>query len=268
MNPAKPQPANQWASGAAYERYMGRWSRLIAREFLAWLAIGPAHHWLDAGCGTGALAETLVRDAAPQTVTGIDASPGFVSHAHDRLAGQRARFLVGDLQALPLANGAFDAAVSGLVLNFVSDQLRAVTEMARAVRPGGVLAVYVWDYAGGMQFIRHFWDAAIALNPAAAALNQGERFPICRPEPLAALFQSGGLQEVAVRSIEIQTVFRSFDDYWAPFLGGQGPAPTYTMALGEAERTALRERLRAALPAADDGSIPLTARAWAVRSVV
>jgi SAM-dependent methyltransferase len=267
MNPAKPQPAATWVSGAAYEAYVGRWSRLVARKFLAWLSIPLARRWLDAGCGTGALAETILREAAPRTVTGIDTSLGFIPHAHSRLDGPHARFLVGDLQALPLADAAFDAAVSGLVLNFVTDQLRAVAEIARAVRPGGVVAAYVWDYAGGMQFIRRFWDAAIALNPAAAALNQGERFPICKPEPLAALFQSAGLQAVEGHALDIPTVFRNFDDYWSPFLGGQGPAPAYTMSLREAERIALRERLRTELPIAGDGSIHLTARAWAVRGI-
>ena len=267
MNGAKLQPATPWASGAAYDTYMGRWSRLVAREFVTWLAMPPAHRWLDGGCGTGALTETILREAAPHTVTGLDASPGFVAHAHSRLEGSHIHFLVGDLQALPLVDAAFDVAVSGLVLNFVTDQLRAVREIARVVRPGGAVAMYVWDYAGGMQFIRCFWKAAIALNPAAAALNQGERFPICQPEPLAALLQSVGLQAVEVQAIDIQTVFRSFDDYWSPLLGGQGPAPAYTMSLGETERLALRERLHTELPVAGDGSIPLTARAWAVRGV-
>lgn len=267
MNPTKPQPAATWASGAAYEAYVGRWSRLVAHEFLAWLDLPPAQRWLDAGCGTGALAETILREAAPSTITGIDTSLGFIPHAQSRLEGSRVHFSIGDLQALPLADAAFDAAVSGLVLNFVVDQPQAVREIARVVRPGGVVAVYVWDYAGKMEFIRRFWESAITLNPAAAALNQGERFPICQPEPLAALFQSAGLQAVEVRAIDIPTVFRSFDDYWGPFLGGQGPAPAYTMALGAAERTALRERLRADLPVAGDGSIHLIARAWAVQGV-
>ena len=268
MNRARLQPAQRWASGAAYESYMGRWSRLVALKFLTWLALPSARRWLDAGCGTGALTETILSEAAPHTITGIDASLGFVPYVHGRLGGQRVRFLVGDLQALPLADAAFDAAVSGLVLNFVPDQPRALAEIARTVRPGGVVAVYVWDYAGGMQSIRHFWDAAIALDPAAAALNQGERFPLCHPEPLKALLHATGLRDVAVSGIEIQTIFRDFDDYWSPFLGGQGPAPTYTMALSEAERTALRERLATDLPVADDGSIALAARAWAVRGIV
>jgi hypothetical protein len=135
--------------------------------------------------------------------------------------------------------------------------------MTRVTRPGGKVGIYVWDYAGEMQLMRHFWDAAAALDPPAMELDEGRRFPICRPEPLAEIFTNTGLTEVAVRAIDIPTVFRDFDDYWSPFLGGQGPAPGYTMSLTEDRRTALRERLRAVLPVAPDGSISLSARAWA-----
>lgn len=268
MDPAKPQPTTTWASGAAYEAYVGRWSRLVAHEFLAWLNIPPARRWLDAGCGAGALAETILQRAMPHTITGMDKSLGFIHHTHSRLADSRVRLLAGDLQDLPLADAAFDAAVSGLVLNFVADHPRAVLEMARVVRPGGIVALYVWDYAGKMELMRRFWEAAVAVNPAAAELDQGDRYPICQPEPLTELFQTMGLHDIEVRAIDIPTVFRSFDDYWLPFLGGQGAAPTYAMSLGEAERTALGEYLRATLPVSADGSIHLTARAWAVRGVV
>jgi hypothetical protein len=115
--------------------------------------------------------------------------------------------------------------------------------------------------------MRHFWDVAAALDPAAAALDEGRRFPICQPEPLAALFSGAGLQDVTVRAVDVPTVFRNFDDFWSPFLGGQGPAPGYTMSLPEAARVELREQLRARLPNSPDGSIHLIARAWAVRGV-
>jgi len=157
-----------------------------------------------------------------------------------------------------------DAAVSGLVLSFVPDPAGAVAEMTRVTRAGGRVAAYVWDYGGRMELIRRFWDAAAALDPAAATLDEGRRFGLCRPEPLAGLFRDAGLVEVAGRPIEVPTRFRDFDDYWTPFLGGQGPAPGYAMALDEGRRAALREALRARLPVAADGSIPLVARAWAV----
>jgi hypothetical protein len=153
------------------------------------------------------------------------------------------------------------------VLNFLPQPEQAVREMARVVASGGIVAAYVWDYAGKMQLMRHFWNAAAALDPGAFELDEGRRFPLCRPEPLTELFRRAGLTHVDVRAIDIATDFQDFDDYWLPFLGGQGPAPGYAMALGDDRRAALRERIRAGLPFALDGSIPLVARAWAVRGV-
>jgi SAM-dependent methyltransferase len=256
---------DKWAAGDAYEPYVGRWSRLVAAQLLEWLAMPPGARWLDVGCGTGALSRTILDRAAPEAVTGLDASEGFVQHATARVADRRASFRVGDAQALPFDDGAFDAAVSGLVLNFVPAPARMVAEMRRVVRRGGLVGLYVWDYADGMELMRHFWDAAAALDPAARPLDEGRRFPICRPEPLAALFRDAGLADVEVRALDVPTVFRDFDDYWTPFLGGQGPAPGYCLSLDEARRTALREAIRARLPAQPDGRIPLTARAWEAR---
>ncbi len=254
-----------WVSGDAYEPYVGRWSRLVAREFLGWLAVAPGSYWLDIGCGTGALSQTILQVAAPAQVKGIDRSDGYVSYVQERVQDNRAHFAVEDAQALSDKPASFDAAVSGLMLNFIPQPERAVSEMARVVKPGGVVAAYVWDYAGKMQLMRHFWDAAAALDPNGFDLDEGRRFPLCQPDSLARLFRAAGLSEVAVRAIDIATDFRDFDDYWLPFLGGQGAAPSYAMSLSEAKRAALRERLRAALPFALDGSISLEARAWAVR---
>jgi SAM-dependent methyltransferase len=253
-----------WAAGDAYEPYVGRWSRLVARDFVAWLGTAGGAAWLDVGCGTGALSAAVLDAADPAALVGLDPSVGFVTHARARLGDAGARFLVADARRLPLADARVDAAVSGLVLNFVPDPAQALREMARVTRPGGRVAAYVWDYAEGMELIRRFWDAAAALDPAAAELDEGRRFGLCRPEPLAALFRDAGLVEVAARPLQVPTRFRDFDDYWTPFLGGQGPAPGFAMALDGPWRAALREELRARLPVAADGSIPLAARAWAV----
>lgn len=258
-------PQDVWAIGAAYESYVGRWSRPVARELLRWLDVPHGSAWLDVGCGSGALVQEILALAAPRYVLGIDRAEGFVAHARASVMDSRARFQVGDAQALPVADAAFDAAVSGLVLNFVPRPATMVGEIARAVRRGSPIALYVWDYAGGMQLIRRFWDAAKALDPGAAALDEAARFPGCAPEPLEALLEEGGLRHVESRSIDVPTRFRDFDDYWSPFLGGQGPAPTYAMSLPDDRRVALRERIRSALPVQPDGSIALTARAWAVR---
>jgi SAM-dependent methyltransferase len=266
MSSSTPQHLDSWASGAAYEPYVGRWSRLVAREVIAWLAVPPNRRWLDGGCGTGAVTETILATALPTTVTGVDSSDSYLSYARARIQDPRAAFELGDLLALPFVDATFDVALSGLVLNFVADQPRALRELARVVRPGGTVAVYLWDYAGNMQFMRHFWDAAAVLDPTAP--DEGSRFPICQPDPLKALFTAAGLQDVVVRAVDIPTIFRDFDDFWTPFLGGQGAAPRYAMALPAATRAALREHLRSSLPTAADGSIPLIARAWAARGTV
>lgn len=254
-----------WAAGDLYEPYVGRWSRRVAREFLTWLAVPEGKDWLDVGCGTGALSQTITETANPHSVIGIDPSPDYIEYARAHIASPRARFEVGDAQSLPLGAAALDAAVGGLVLNFVPQPPRAVAEMTRVVRPGSIVAAYVWDYAGQMELMRHFWDAAVALDPDAAELDEGRRFPICQPTRLAELFAQAGLAGVEIRPIDVATDFRDFDDYWSPFLGGQGPAPGYAMSLTEERRAALRERIRSALPITKDGSIHLIARAWAAR---
>ena len=170
-----------WAAGNLYEPYVGRWSRLVAREFFAWVQAPPNLDWLDVGCGTGALTETILRQAEPRSVKGIDPSVGFIEHARAHITDPRATFEVADAQSLPVESARFGAAVSGLVLNFVPKPLLAGLEMARAVRPGGVVAAYVWDYAGKMELMRHFWDAAVALDPAAVEADEGSRFPSVSP---------------------------------------------------------------------------------------
>lgn len=258
-------PKDVWESGLAYEPYVGRWSRLVAREFIRWLGVPARSRWLDVGCGSGALSQSILESASPSTVKGVDRSPGFIAFAREYVRDERVRFEVGEAQSLPVHDREYEAVVSGLVLNFTPQPVQTVAEMARATRSGGLAALYVWDYAEKMQFMRYFWDAAAALDPLASELDEGRRFPLCQPEPLERLFTEAGLQDVEVIPIDISTNFRDFDDYWTPFLGGQGAAPAYLMTLSDEHRAALGERIRAELPFALDGSIPLVARAWAVR---
>lgn len=257
--------SHPWASGTAYEAYIGRWSRRVAPEFLAWLGIPSGQRWLDVGSGTGVLTAAILAAADPHSVVGIDPSEGFVQHARAAVVDARARFEVATAAETGLPDDAVDVVVAGLVLNFVPDASAALAEAGRVVRPGGLVAGYVWDYAEGMQLIRHFWEAAVVLDPKAAALEQGGRFPIAARDPLAAAFSAAGLEAVEVRSIEIPIVFSDFDDYWTPFLGGTGPAPTYLASLAGPARDDLRDRLRASLPCDPDGSIRLSARAWAAK---
>lgn len=249
----------RWSSGDAYEAYVGRWSRLVATEFVAWLGVPAGASWVDVGCGTGALTETVLRDAAPSSAVGVDPSLPFVAVARERVS---AAFVVGDARALPLPSGSVDVVVSGLSLNFVPSPLDAVAEARRVVRPGGTVASYVWDYADGMRFMRYFWDAAREVDPAGADVDEAARFPICAPDALASAFGPGA----EVRDVTVPTVFADFDDYWTPFLGGTGAAPAYLTSLDERRRDAIRAALRERLPVAADGTIPLTARAWAVRA--
>lgn len=254
-----------WGSSGPYEQYVGRWSRVVAREFLAWLNVPAGQVWGDVGSGTGALVERILATGQPEAVYGIDRSKGFLADARKMVKDRRAQFAQADAAALPWANQSCHVAVSGLVLNFVPNPLAMVKEMARVTRPKGQVAAYVWDYSGGMQMMRHFWNAAAQIDPGAAVLDQGERFPICQPDPLKKLFEEAGLTSVEVRAVDIPTVFRDFEDYWNPFLGKQGSAPTYLASRDDETRARIREMLQARLPAASDGTIHLTARAWAVR---
>jgi SAM-dependent methyltransferase len=257
-----------WASGGAYEQYVGRWSRKVAKEFLAWLQLSPGQTWGDVGCGSGALVDSILAGHDPKAVIAIDQSAGFIAEARRRIDDRRVRFEVGDAMALSWPNASCDATVSGLVLNFVSDPATMTREMARVTRPGGKVAAYVWDYARGMQMMRHFWDVAIELNPDDSTLDEAKRFPLCQSEPLKLLFHEAGLTSISVRPIDILTVFGDFDDFWRPFLGKQGPAPTYLASLSEEMRERIRDALKARLVASPDGSIAMTARAWAVQGTV
>jgi ubiquinone/menaquinone biosynthesis C-methylase UbiE len=257
-----------WQSGIDYEGYIGRWSRLVARAFIGRLGVADGSRWVDVGCGTGAVTETILDGADPVSVVGIDPTEAFIAFARERITDPRATFAIGDGARLPLPDDTADAAVSGLVLNFVPDPVTMLTEMRRVVHPDGTVAVYVWDYAEGMAIMRHFWDAAIEQDPAVADKAESLQFAICRPEPLRQAFEQAGLREVDVRPIDIPTVFRDFDDYWRPFLMATAPAPRHAMSLSDADREDLRRRLQARLPTEPDGSIHLVARAWGVTASV
>jgi SAM-dependent methyltransferase len=188
-----------WGSGGPYEQYVGRWSRKVAREFLNWLDVSPGRAWGDVGCGTGALVDSILAELNPRSIAAIDRAEGFIAEARRRISDSRVRFEVGDATSLAWPSGSCDVTVSGLVLNFVSDTDSMAKEMARVTRTGGKVAACVWDYARGMQMMRHFWDVAVELNPNDSVLDQAERFPLCQPEPLEALFRGAGLTSVSVR---------------------------------------------------------------------
>ena len=257
--------ADVWQLGDAYERYMGRWSRQVAPRFLQWLNIAAARRWLDVGCGTGALSSAIVEHCAPRSVIGVDPSQGFLAAARARLPALDWR--VGSADELPLTDESVDVAASALVLNFVPDPVAALREMARVTAPDGEVGVYVWDYSHRMALVRHYWDAAARVDPAVVERGQDERFALCHPENLSVALIEAGLRSVTVSAIDIELRFTDFDDYWQPFLAGQGPAPAHAMRLQPAQREHLRELLRARLPVRADGTIVLNARAWAGRGI-
>ncbi|MGN6538391.1 MAG: class I SAM-dependent methyltransferase [Mesorhizobium sp.] len=259
---------NLWGAGDAYERYMGRWSRGIAPVFIRWLEVAPGGRWADIGCGTGVVTQAVLAACDPSEILGLDSSDIFLQSAAANVADPRVTFRQGNAQAIAEPDDEFDVAVSCLVLNFLPDKDAAIREMARIVRPGGTVAVYVWDYAGHMQVMRRFFDVAIALDPAAAEYDDGIKAPVCRPQPLVEILTRSGLRDVEIRAIDIPAAFDSFDDYWAPFLGGTGSAPKYCMSLDELARDRLRQEVQRRLPTGPDGEILLAVRAWAAKGRV
>ena len=258
-----------WQAGDRYEAYMGRWSRQIAPLFLDGLSAGDDLDWLDIGCGTGALSAAILAQCNPRSLISLDPSESFVAKARAAIPDRRAEFEVGDAQSLALETASRDVVVSALMLNFVPDKQKALTEMKRVARASGTLGLYVWDYPGhGVEFMHAFWSAASALDPAALELNEDKRFPFCTPDGLGELMSEAGLVHVDCRLIEVPTVFTDFEDYWRPFTLGAGPAPGYCASLDPEARQRLQEKLNGTLPRREDGSIPLKARAWAIKAAI
>ncbi|HSM05166.1 MAG TPA: class I SAM-dependent methyltransferase [Longimicrobiales bacterium] len=245
---------------------MGRWSRELAPSFVSWLDVPPERHWLEIGCGTGALTSAILELGRPASLLATDASEPYVAHTRQAFPDRRARFLVASAGALPARTDGYDVVASSLVLNFLPDPVGALRDMRSLAADGGTIAACVWDYAGGMAFLRRFWDAAVALDPGARQYDEGKRFPICSSSGLEGAFRDAGFTGVQVEAVEVETRFQDFDDYWSPFVGGPGPAPGYLASLPGERRRELANRLEATLPRHDDGSIALTARAWAARA--
>jgi len=266
--PAAPPASSRgvWSSAEAYEPYMGRWSRLIAQRFVQALGVEHGRHWLDVGCGTGALTSAVIDGAAPARVIGFDKSEGYLAYARTHTAAPCLSFDLGEATQLPYAEGTFDAVVSGLVLNFLEAPAVVVKEMARVAKAGGNVAAYVWDYGDGMELLRRFWDIALTLDPAAASRDEAVKSDTWRPPVLRRLFVEAGLREVETTEITLAAELPSFAAYWTPFLGGQGTVASYVTSLAEEPRARLAETLRAALCDAQ-GKVSLRVRAFAVKGL-
>jgi SAM-dependent methyltransferase len=257
-----------FATGEGYESYMGRWSRRLAPAYAAFAGVEDGQRILDVGTGTGAVAATLASRFPRSEIVGVDPSAAFVDYATKEATktatSERVRFEVGDAQALGHGDASFDHAMALLVMNFVPDHGRALAEMKRVTRAGGVVSACVWDYGDGMESLRRFWDEAVALDPAAAPKHE-RHMKLSRPGELGALWSQAGLGQVREIPLVIDQAFSSFSDYWTPFLAGIGPGGAYVASVPGERRRDLEARLRSRL---GDGPFTLKARAWCVRGQV
>ena len=258
------------SSGNGYELQMGRWSRRLAGPFLDFSGCCDGESILDAGCGTGALTSVILKRTTTAQITGIDFSDAYVDHARRTVLEGRAQFEAGDICTLPYGNASFHRVLSLLVLHFVPETSKAVAELRRVARPGATVAAAVWDARGGFVAARIFMDSAAALYPSGVQMRaHSYTRPMTRPGELAKAWRAGGLIDVRDTMLTIRMEFASFDDYWAPYEGKEGPGAQYTASLDTAEKERLRDVVRAAyLDGERDGPRSFAATAWAVRGAV
>lgn len=253
-----------WDDAGGYEAYVGHWSRAIAPRFLDWLGAGSGLRWLDVACGTGVLTSAILAHCNPNEVLGLDASDAYLAFARSHCPDPRAQFAPGDANALSFPSTSFDVAVSGLALNFIKFD-RALAEQYRVVRPGGVIAAYVWDYSGEYEFARRFWDAALKVDPRAAAYDPGSKAKICHEPALKQALGTVGCTKVQTRAFDDWGEFPSRDAYWYTFDGRQGSTYEYLSLLTKEQRLDLKESLFSALP--PQGPVKLKIRALAVKGI-
>jgi SAM-dependent methyltransferase len=253
----------------AYDRFMGRWSRLVAPLLVDFAAASDARRVLDVGSGLGALAFEIARRKPDLSVAGIDQSQEFVARAMSRNpVPDRVHFSVGDAQTLHFEDATFDASLSLLVFNFIPDPAKALREVSRVTRSGGVVSAAVWDYGESARMLRVFWDAAVEVDPRATRLDE-QHMPLCRAGELSQLWRAAGMQDVDEQPLCITMRFESFADYWEPFLLGQGPSGAYVRALDDNRLRALRTAAKRRLSISSErDAFNLPARVWAVRGTV
>jgi SAM-dependent methyltransferase len=243
-----------------YDRFVGRYSPALARAMCGAARVQPGQCAVDVGCGSGALVAELAARLGADHVVGLDPSEPFVEAARARVPG--ARIVVASAESLPLADGEFDATLSQLVVNFLADPEQGLREMSRVTRAGGVVAGCVWDYGGGMTMLRTFWEAAVALDPEGAEpLIEAHTMRFAHPDELAALWSGAGLHQVEVTPLDVEASYDDFDDLWAPFPTGVGPAGSYAASLDDYAQTALRNEFARRL-GRPEGAFTLSARAW------
>ena len=257
--------ANLFTDGKAYERFMGRWSKIVGQSFLAWLDMPPGLRWLDSGCGNGAFTEELIAHAAPASVVAIDPSEGQLSFARTRAGSTMAQFQLGDAQSLPFPDDSFDVAVMALVIAFLPAPAKAVGEMTRVVRPGGCVATYMWDVEAGGSPTSPMFSALTSLGMTPSALPNA---PASRLEAMRGFWQAAGLQSVETTVIRIAVSFDNVDDFWNTTVSSGGPAGKMVMAMPAGSQQQLRARLGEQLRPGAEGRITYEAFANAVKGRV
>jgi len=260
--------AKMFAVSAGYERFMGRWSRLLAPNYIAFAGVKNGDRVLDVGTGTGSAAAAVAAGMPASEIVGVDPSEGFIAYAQKNVTSTRAHFEVGDAQALRFKDASFNQTMALLVMNFVPDHNKAIVEMRRVTRPQGVVSACVWDYNAGMEMLRFFWDEVVALDPAMAPKDE-RNMKLSREGQLGELWKKAGLVNVQEKPLVIEQAYTSFDDYWGPFLKGAGPGGAYVVSLADERRRQLEARMRKRLLGnRDDGAFILKAQAWCVRGEV
>ena len=257
-------------SGDGYELQMGRWSRRLAPKLIEFASIKNADCVLDVGCGTGSLTSALALNHDILGICGIDFSDAYIEHAKQKNSSSRIRFQVGDACAMPFANGKFDHTLSMLVVQFIPQPERAISEMRRVTRPGGTVAAATWDSRGGFVWLRMFWDTAAMLDPE-ANVRRAKIFarPLSRPFDLEGAWKAEGLTDVVQDMLTIRMDFASFEDFWAPLDGTDGPMAEYVRTLNLEAKAVLRDKLRLAYVDGEaDGPRSYAATAWAVKGKV
>jgi SAM-dependent methyltransferase len=253
-----------WNDAAGYETYVGHWSRSVAPRFLDWLELSTGLRWLDVACGTGAVTAAILERFNPEEVVGLDASADYLASAQASCRHRRVRFVVGDACVLSFPSTSFDVSVSGLALNFTASD-RALAEQHRVVRPGGMIAAYVWDYAGEYEFARRFWDAALSIDPRAAAYDPGRKATICHEQNLRDALVAVGCTGIETRVFDDSGEFPSREAYWHAFDGRQGSTFEYLSLLTDEQRLHLKTSLLSTM--SPDGPVKLNIRALAVKGL-
>ena len=260
--------AKMFAASAGYERFMGRWSRLLAPLYISFAGVKNGDRVLDVGTGTGSAAAAMEASMPASEIVGVDPSQGFIAYAQKSAKSTRTHFEVGDAQALKFKDASFDHTLALLVMNFVPDHDKAIAEMRRVTRAQGIVSACVWDYDAGMQMLRFFWDEAVALDPAIEAKDE-RHMKLSHQGQLGDLWKRAGLINIEEVPLVIDQAYSSFNDYWEPFTKGAGPGGAYVVSLPENRRQKLEARIRKRLLGdRQDGPFTLKARAWCVRGEV